>query len=246
MRPGTMQSHLTPPDPPGPEPPEYRSVSGLAVAGLAFGLLSAVAMIFPLLLTCAVVGIVLSMWALLRIRRQAPALAGRGIALSGLLLSVVFATAVPTDWLVYRWRIRNEARQFGEAWFELLSRGEPHKAHQLTVEPELRERLDDRLWASYREDPRRRKEIRKYASEPLVRTLLALDDRGQARLYETRDHASADGREYVQQVYAVTFEEEAGRKTFFVLMNMERSRPDSGRADWRLVGVQGGFRPLGW
>ena len=153
MRPETshLQSHLAPP---GPEPTEYRSLSGLAVAGLAFGLLSAAAMIFPLLLTSAIVGLVLSTWALVRIRRQAPVLVGRRMALAGLFLSVLFAAAVPVDRLVYRWRIQSEARQFGDLWFELLSRGEPQKAHQLTVEPRIRERLDDRLWASYRDDPR--------------------------------------------------------------------------------------------
>ena len=100
-----------------------------------------------------VLGFFLSWWALRRIRKSASAMAGRKMAMAGLALSLLFLAAAPTDWLVYRWMIRDEARQFSGLWFKYLTQDEPQKAFQLTEPPQSRRPLDDRLWAYYRKDP---------------------------------------------------------------------------------------------
>ena len=85
----------------------YRAVSKSAVMCLTVGLLSGAALLFPLLLPLPVVGLVLGLVALAKLRRYPEELSGRtaamlGIALNVVLLvggvalhSVVYATEVP-------------------------------------------------------------------------------------------------------------------------------------------------------
>ena len=72
----------------------------------------------------------------------------------------LFGTAAPTQWFGYRWLLRREARQFADAFFEFLRQGEPHKAYQLTLHPEYRQPLDEKLWRFYRESPHWRGELK--------------------------------------------------------------------------------------
>ena len=92
----------------------------------------------------------------------APAISGRKMALSGLVLSLLFLAAAPADWLVYRWMVRDEARQFSALWLKSLAQDEPQKAHQLTVAPPSRQPMDNRLWAVYRNGPRSRPDLENY------------------------------------------------------------------------------------
>jgi hypothetical protein len=224
----------------------FQSVSGLAVAGLVIGLLAPSAMLDPMFWVVPLVGIAVGAWALWQIRRRAGALVGRKAALAGLLLSVVFAAAAPTDWTVYRWRLRSEARQVADLWFECLRRQEPHKAYQLLLDPMSRRPLDERLWAVYRETPRWRDALVKYVAQPLPRTLLALGPKATVRYCECPDQGEADDKPWVQLLYAVTYDEGAGPTTFFVSVSLERTRTLDGRANWHISQALGGVRPEGW
>ena len=114
--------------------------------------------------------------------------------------------------------VRNEARQFSGEWFEYLAQDQPQTAHQMTVAPQSRQPLDDRLWAVYRNAPRLRRSWKRYVKSPLVRTLLALGPKAQVRFYETAAQARDNDNDQVDQVYAVTYEEGSERKSFFVLV----------------------------
>ena len=89
MRPSVPDVHIT--DPQDAELAAYRAVAGQAVVGLIFGLLAPLALVDPLLWAVPALGVLLSGWALRRIRRSEPALAGRKMALAGLVLSLLFA-----------------------------------------------------------------------------------------------------------------------------------------------------------
>jgi hypothetical protein len=193
-----------------------------------------------------VLAVVLSAGALWRIGRPALALTGRKAALAGLALGIVFAVAAPTDWLIYRRHLRIEARQFADLWFECLQQGQPQKAHHLTLPPDARWRLDEALWEYYRASAERAEALRRYAARPPIRAILALGDKAQVRYYQTLDQGSAGSQEWVRPIYAVTYEEDGARKTFFVAVVLERVRLDDGRANWRIAGVEGGIRPPGW
>lgn len=223
----------------------YQAVSGLAVLGLVFGLLSPLALFSPAFWLAPLVGIAIGLLALDRIAQEAPALIGRKAAVAGLLLSVVFAAAAPTQWLTHRWLVRREAGVFAMAWFDMLRQHEPHKAHQLTDYPTSRRPLDDALWDYYTSDWPLCQEIRGYVEQPLVRTLLALGDRAEVRHYQTENQTVGVDGDLVCQVYAVTYQEHGAKKTFFVRMNLERvGIRQQRRSAWRVQYAEGGIQPV--
>jgi hypothetical protein len=234
MRPGVPDVHIT--DAQDAELAAYRALSGLAVAALVFGLLAALAMIDPLLWAVPIVGTALGIGALRRIKEQWPALSGRGFAWVGLVLSLVFVVAAPTQWLAYRWQVRTEARQFAEMYFRDLANRRPEKAFQLSLPPQQRLALkdDEQLWGFYRNNQKMRQRLENFANSPLVRTLLALgSERATVRFYETLDQQSADGnRDVVNERYAVTYEEQGEKKTFFVDVQMVRQELPDHTANW--------------
>ncbi|MHC4398120.1 MAG: DUF4190 domain-containing protein [Planctomycetota bacterium] len=239
---GFQPSRLS--DPQDEEVISYRSVCGMAVAGAAVGLLAPMAMVHPFFWIVPPAGIVLCVLALRRISREAPALIGRKAAVVGLIASVLGAAAVPSQWLAYRWFADREARHFAAFWFEFLGKGETDKAHQLGEPPQSRSPLDKNLAKYYIPGSESGGQLEHFESLPEVKTLVALGDRAQVRYYDTQNQWSSHGKDLVEQVYAVTYEEGGRRQSFFLLLVLERSRlaPD-GPAYWRVSHHEGGIRP---
>ena len=154
--------------------------------GLLFGLLAPLAMLSSVFWLVPAIGLFFGDWALRRIKRDPAALTGRKLAWAGLSLSLLFVVAAPTDWLVYRRIVRNEARQFSTLWFRYLTHDEPQKAHQLTLPPQARQPLGDNLWAFYRNNPRSRQALEGYVKTPLVRTLLGVGAKGHGAILRDR------------------------------------------------------------
>jgi hypothetical protein len=225
---------------------EYRALSGLAVAALCFGALSAAAFLTPVLWLLPPLGAALSGLALWRIARNAPALTGRWLALAGLALAVLFAAAAPTDWLLYNPLLRREARQFAQRWFDALAEGQPQKAHQLHLHPRDRSRSDDDGWEFYRRNLRWRKDLVKLTDQPLVRTLLDKGPKARARFYATGQQEQEPERLWLQLIYAVTYDEDRAQQSFFVSMWLHRVALDNGKSAWIVYRADGGFRPEGW
>lgn len=244
MRPGVPDVHIT--DSQDAEMAEYRPLAAQAVLALIFGLLAPLAMIDVMLWGVPVLGVLFGWWALRRIRKNAPAMTGRKIALAGLALSLLFLVAAPSDWLAYRSIIRDEARQFSALWFKYLNQEEPQKAHQLTLIPQSRQTLDERLWAYYRNNPKARQDLETYVKSPLVRTLLALGPKAQVRFYQNAGQVHDNDNDQVEQLYAITYEEDNERKSFFVLVRMARRKLSNGNAGWRILQTEGGVKPEGW
>lgn len=235
------QSRLNLPD--DPDAAQYRAVSGLAIAGLLAGLLSLLALAAPLLWAVAIVALIVNLKALERIAANAPALLGRKAALAGLAFSVVALCAAPADWIVYRASVRQEARRFAELWFDHLRGDQPHRAHQLTIEPGSRDALGDRLWDAYR-DEMARSMLQQFTVKPEVRTLLALGDKAAVRFYATESQWTDGGRDQVYQTYAVTFPDSDGLKTFFIGLLLQRQVDlASGHAYWQITRTAGGVKP---
>ncbi|NQT37619.1 MAG: hypothetical protein HQ581_09030 [Planctomycetes bacterium] len=223
---------------------EYRSVSGIAVAGLVFGVLSLGAMVDPLAWILPLVGILFCATALVHIAGSDRSLIGRKAALVGLALSVTFGTAGPVELFCSRWLVRREARQFAEAWFEYLRQGEPHKAHQLTLPLADRLPLDDSLWLEYQQGLRL--DLKEELKKPLVRSLLHLGDQAQVRFYQTTMQDRTGNRDRLEMVYAVTYPEGEEKKSYLVSVRLERREIEhTTRAGWHIIGADGGIRRPG-
>ena len=225
---------------------EYRPLSGLAVVGLVFGLLSPLAFVGPALYIVGIAGIVLSVAALVRIGTDSPAITGRKLALVGLALSTLCMTMAPSHRLVSRYLLRNEARRFAAVWFEFLGDDQPHKAQQLSRPPHLRLVLDDQLWDAYAEDGNLAGELSAFTKNTAIRALLALGDGAQIRFHETQVQCLEYGDERVDLLYAVSYQEERRKKTFFVGLKMIRvADAGDGRASWHISDVREDAQPEG-
>lgn len=223
---------------------DYQAVCGLAVAALVLGLLSASALIHPALWLVPAAAVLLGAAALGRIARNAPALVGRKAAAAGLLLAVLFGTAAPTEWAFHRWLMDRQARRLAVVWFELLALDRPQGALQLTRHPRYRARMDAPIDEAYAEGLDARQELENYVQRPEVRALLALGDKARVRYYDTEGQGRAHGNDVVNQVYAVTYDDGSGKKTWFVGMTLERYKVEvTGKAQWRIEATTGGMRP---
>ncbi len=217
---------------------EYRALSGLAVAGFGFGLLAPLAFIGPLHLVFPIVGLALSLVALVRITRNSPALAGRGLALTGLIVSTLCISIAPSQLLVSRYLLRAEAQKHASLWFRCVAQDEPHKAHQLTRVPRHRAALNDQLWDLYADNPGLADELDTFLENFAVRALLALGDGAQVRFYETQSQFQQGAEHRAYFVYAVSYQEEGEKKTFFVGLKMSRApAADDVPAGWYVEAV---------
>ena len=120
-----------------------------------------------------------------------PDLVGRPAALAGLLLGTAFLVAAPVDDLVYRYFLRQQARQFAEIWIDAVRHGEVYKAHHLMIDPEQRLPLENNLADFYRQNANWRRMLNVFVKEPAMRTLFALGPAAEIRFYET----AAEGRQ---------------------------------------------------
>jgi hypothetical protein len=233
MRPSVPDVHIT--DSQDAEFAAYRALASQAVVGLVFALLGPLAVLDPALWAVPMLGTLFSFWALRRIKRDPQALVGRKLAWVGLTLSLLMTTAAPTDWLVCRYTIRNEARQFSSSWLQFLMHDEPHKAHQLTLTPQTRQPLTAGLWNFYRDSARSRRALETYVKTPLVHTLLLLGPRATVRFYETAGLTQEGDNDLVEQVYAVTFEDDGEKKSLLVLVQSLRTKLGDSQAGWQIL-----------
>ncbi len=240
-RPDRIQPRLT--DLQDAEIARYRAVSVPAVVGLILGLLAPLAMLDPLLWIEPPLGVLVGALALWQVSQHTPVLLGRKAAVVGLTLSLFFATAAPTNWMVFRYLVRREARQFAGYWFEYLAHDQPHKAYQLTVHPTYRRPLDEDPRELLSDDPRWQTNLEDYVSEPLVRALLALGEKAQVRYYDSKGQKHNSERDLLSQAFAVTYHEAGERKTFFVGVELERVKLPGGRACWYVSAANDGFVP---
>ncbi len=218
---------------------DYQSVNVFAIAALLVGLASVLAFIHPLLWSIPVVAIGLSGVALYLISHSAGAQVGRKIALVGLAAALALGAAALSKQFVFQWAVQREAQTYCQLWFDLLARGEPHKAHQLANSPLARQRLDSDLWEHYRNVPDARTSLHGFVEQPMVRALLELGDQTDVQLFESFAE-TRKRKTTVLQIYSVSYHTPDGIKTFFCSMNLERTRDSTtGNAEWRLVDFQG-------
>jgi hypothetical protein len=222
------------------DPETYAAVSGLAVAALVFGILSVAALVDPLAWGIPAVGAVLGAVALARIVRRPGELVGRKAAVAGLLLSLFFGSVAVGERNVYRALLRREARQVARAWFERVAERQPQLAHQLSLDPDHRQPPGSDAWVAYRKNGDLHNSLEKYVGEPLMRTLLALGEKATVRYYGSPAIEGNRGQESVVLLYAVTFDAEHGKKTFFVQVVARHTSADiEGRIPWAVVNAGG-------
>jgi hypothetical protein len=231
----------------GVELPDYRPFCVTAGVGLVLGILSFLAFLHPVMWFWPLVALLVNAYALFLLSRS-DRLAGRNAAVWGLFLAILFGVAAPSRLGVYYWMALRDARDFGRQWLEAVLEGNVYKAHQMSSMPNDRKPLDDTLIPLYEQSSDLRTHLDTYLKTPVIATLRSLGSRALVRHYQT-ERVNSDGRnDLVEDVYAVTFDDEQGRKkSFFVKLFLWRNlNKTAGPRYWRVQNPEGGYTPNGW
>ena len=110
---------------------DYRSVSGLAVLALAFGLASPAALIAPVLMVVPAAAVGAALLAERGIRTSGGVLAGVALARCGLALALASVGAAVVRGPVRDELLHRQAMPAAERWFSLLAEGRDEEAFSL-------------------------------------------------------------------------------------------------------------------
>ncbi|MGB9687714.1 hypothetical protein [Thermogutta sp.] len=218
-------ARAAPPDTVVPEAAAYRPLSAAAVLACVLGVLSVSAFFGPALWVIALAGVIVSLWAWIRIHQFDPPLTGRTGALIGLGLSVFCLVGGPAQWMLQRYLLTQEAQKFAMLFFDYLLHDQPHKAHQLSRAAFDRAPLDEHLWEKYPPDSSARKDLEAFLERKEVRAIILLgkDPRTKIRFFDTEGVWREDTLIKVAQSYAVTyFDTNNVKRTFFLTVILNR------------------------
>ncbi len=149
----------------------YRAVSGLAVLALVLGILSAAAVVGPILWFIPLLAVIMALVAMRRIHVSQD-LAGWNVAFLGLLLALLFGIAAPARTVSRQYWLSSRAEEFSDQFLKYLQQNNPHVAHQLKERAGVRKPLTDTLSDAYKQDPVSQKNLDQFISEEPAKTLL--------------------------------------------------------------------------
>jgi len=222
------------------EDTEYQALSGLAVIGFLFGLASCVALVHPGLAFLAGAALLCGVAALIRIAGNPSDIVGRGWAVAAIMLAVFWGSAAIAKEVTYRQLLEAEAQPFAMLWFDLLKNGAPEKALELQTNPSRRSKLDSTLLDYYLDDEHRYESLSGFVNGPEVRALLKLGRDATVRYYDTEYVGPTE----ISQVYAVTYDDEGTKKSFFVVLTLKKHiLADGQNVAWAIQSNHGPFVP---
>jgi Domain of unknown function (DUF4190) len=112
----------------------YKSLSVLAIFSLILGLLSPLSLVWSGFLILPAVGIVLSLLAIRRIDTSDNQLAGRGVAIAGLVLCIAFGVMSYSHESLVRHLRSKQAEEFGREWLKVVLANETSRAFNATYD----------------------------------------------------------------------------------------------------------------
>lgn len=228
------------------ELPDYRPLCVPAAVGLVLGALSFLALLHPVMLFLPVLAIGVNVYALVLLARS-DRMAGRTAAVCGLCLALIFGVAEPLRVYTYHWLAFRDASQFGRQWIQAIQDGQIYLAHQMSTMPSDRKLPGEDLPELYAKTDSLRTELEDYLKAPAIATLRSLGSRATVRHYQTEGVATDGRHDRVEEVYAVTYEEDGRPKTFFIKLDLWRNlKSETGPRLWRVQGPDGAYRPKGW
>lgn len=163
----------------------FRPRTSLAAwLSLGFGTAAVLVLVSPLLAALALVGAVSGVVGLRAIQRSEGQLAGQGLALSGLGLSVFFLGLGLTQHLTRQALLEQRARELVEVWIKLLQEGHVQQAHQFRRPPAQRIRSPEALQEHYATSKEASQELQSFVSAPGIKELIQHGAAAEPRLEE--------------------------------------------------------------
>ena len=198
----------------------YRAISKASVVALVLGLLSLLAPIFPAFWIFPVLGLLVALVALFQMNRAETNLVGRGLAVTGLLMALLFGSMGLARHYALRAIINSQAEDFGTLWFGLLLEGSTLTAHQLVMDPKQRVSPNVILSEQYENDVQLRDTLTKFTSEELIQDVLANKDQVTFTLVDNLGHARDRQTISIRQMYHVTFQEDGATRIVPLELNI--------------------------
>ncbi len=229
--------HDSLPEHPDPDLTAYRPVSGWGVAALLVGLASAVALAHPLLWSVPLVGVVVAVIALRRIRRSEIKLLGRKAAIVGLAFSLIYGVAAPAHLLSRNHWLAARAQRLADEFIELVRTHQVDRAFALTLKSA--ETYSPRRRPMPGENPETAPKTQEEAflAEPPVSTLVSLGTKAHITHLETVVYIVEGGRQSVGVLYEVHYQGEHTLNPLEVLVYVEQSFDAKGHERWWISSV---------
>ena len=236
----------------------YRAVSRLAVTALLLGAASSLALVHPLLWIIPPAAALVAIFALRVIAAHSTELVGRGAALAGLALALLFGTLAPA-WLMSRQGlVYAEARTHADAWLEMVREGKLHEAYELHLPARERHTSSASLHETYgdaaqltestpvaspldmmRPDPRA--SFRNFFSAPPVNTLVVTGKAGELVFVgnESQSHRAEAFADDITLRYELRFDDRGPTRNSTFLITLTRTYEASARrATWHVTSVR--------
>ncbi len=210
--------------------PTYRRLSPLAVLSAVAGLASATALVAPLLRIVPVAGVVLALMALCSITQRSESLTGRGLALFGLALSILFGVGAVVKDSVEQRLHRAAAGEVAEKFLTLLAEDKLAEAFELTLDFSQR-RSADAAAEYYAANPTAAERLKTFEAERLVSEVKPLD-KPKVELVDPGVAQLNASRVAIAPVYLLT----AGDRKLYAIVQLDRAPARLGQvAAWRVA-----------
>lgn len=214
----------------------YRPISPLAVIGAVLGLASPLALVSGFLAPIPLGGALISLIAIQSVRRDPDTKSGLGVAVFGLLLSMLVLGAVAVRGPLTQRLYQSEANRVVDRFFTLLEEGDVLMAHELTRPfPERRPNKQlARLF--YDADPDAKRRLIEFEEQREITRVLKADTRPELveQTQTARMRPGVVGAARTYRLPAQGDQPELGLK-----LRLERRTANRlGVAAWRITGVE--------
>lgn len=193
--------------------PGYCAVSRSAVLALLLGISSLLAPVYIFFWVFPLATITVAILALRGINRADSNLTGRGLAVTGLLLALLFGSMAPARHFRRKAIVNQQAEQFAMRWFALLQKGSTCKAHQLVMDP--KQRLPSSLipFEEYQNDVKLKDVLDQFLGGEPIKTLVAQKDQATYTLVSQVTQSSHLQVITIKQLYHVQFQQDGSPQT---------------------------------
>ncbi len=202
---------------------DYGRISGWALAAILLGLLSAAAIVGPILWFIPVMAAIVSIVAMRRIQASEHLLSGWYLALLGLLLAVFFGAAGPARTLSRQYLLQVRASHFAAKYLELLVQNQPLAAYQFTLSAGSRLVIEPGQTEPKDKSPDTKKKYDEFLTLAAVKTLLAAGPSAKIEPLSATFVIGDESRDDVGVKFRVVPPAGADSKPTDVLMYVERT-----------------------
>ncbi|MCP3690905.1 MAG: DUF4190 domain-containing protein [Planctomycetaceae bacterium] len=223
----------------GLEGPGYRAVSRSAVLALLLGVSSMLAPVYIVFWIFPLATITVAILALRGINRIESNLTGRGLAVTGLLLALLFGSMAPARHYMRKTAVNQQAEQFAMRWFTLLQKGSIYTAHQLLMDPKRRLSTSLIPLEEYQNDVKLKDMIEQFVSDEPIKTLVEQKEQAIYTLASQVSQSSHLQVITIKQVYHAQFQQDGSTRTIPLELSIScQYDKSSKRSYWTISDIQ--------